>query len=405
MPLPKPSIPLRDNLNYILWLLFIASRIAILLWAAGKSSDLFVHRDYVEKVIHGQIPYRDFVAEYPPLTFAYTLLPALFDSSLGAYFPVFRLLTCVVDFLIFATLVRNNRKYPSQCLLYIVCTGALGSLLYDRIDLILGAILLAGLVALSKERKHFFQWVVGLGIAFKLIPIVLVPLIAVNAWRKSSTDCFRSIARLFLPTIISFGVILGLGGTQVIRFFEYHSKRGVQLESTAASLAMVVANVGPSIKVSHGYGSWNLDTQFDGLLKIAGTLVVLASGLIPAYWAWRYKLSTAAIGHCVVAVLLGSMIGSKVLSPQYFLFVLPLLCFVVPPDDRLSRNSMWILTAVVFLLTGIIFPWYYDDLVKLDTGMQWLLIERNFAFAILALEHFWRTWSICKSCGEQAHIP
>ena len=153
-------------------------------WRGG--TDLHNQRAYVERMVAGERPFRDFFPEYPPLVFLYTGLPALVDPSLRSYAALFRILSCAVDCGTWAIVLRGNRNSVSQPLLYLLCTTALGPLLYDRIDIALGAMLAAALLSLLRGREGLFKLFVGLGIAFKLIPIVLAPAIVARAWRRSA---------------------------------------------------------------------------------------------------------------------------------------------------------------------------------------------------------------------------
>src|SRR5271166_6561997 len=132
-----------------LTLLFIVSRVVILVSLAGRTTDLGTQREYAVKMAGGQVPFRDFFPEYPPLVFLYTGISALVDPSLDRYFPIFRALTCAVDCGIWIVLLRacgavwrpattavspvardgsaEKKIATSQQLLYIVGTTALGA--------------------------------------------------------------------------------------------------------------------------------------------------------------------------------------------------------------------------------------------------------------------------------------
>ncbi len=78
--------------------------------------------------------------------------------------------------------------------------------------------------------------------------------------------------------------------------------------------------------------------------------------------------------------VLAFMIGSKVLSPQYFIWLLPLI--------PLCAGGLWLLGASGLFLgacwtTSKIFPEYYDQLLSLDTSAVNLLLERNLILVVL----------------------
>ena len=73
---------------------------------------------------------------------------------------------------------------------------------------------------------------------------------------------------------------------------------------------------------------------------------------------------TVVMANCIV--LLTFLVTSKVLSPQYFIFVLPLFCLIADKLDRIQ----WSLWAVIGGLSMFIFPYhYFTDLIW---SLTWL---------------------------------
>jgi Glycosyltransferase family 87 len=244
----------------------------------------------------------------------------------------------------------------------------LGPLIYDRIDIVLGAILLVAVISLLRQHEGRFKLAIGIGIAFKIIPIVLVPMILARNWKRWWL--------LVLPTILSFGTIVILGG-HFDRFLEFHVQRPIQLESGPASVAMHLGIAGPT---SFSYGSVNVDAPH--WLALVGT-VLLGVVCIVAAWIGR-KMSAESFAFLLAAVLSLALVLSKVLSPQYFLFLLPVL--VALPIGR----TTWVLIALIYLLTGLIFPLWYDDLTILRPAAEFALILRNELMLGLGISLAWQ---------------
>lgn len=306
--------------------LFVASRVVIFLFMAGRGTDLGVHAGYGARIVAGEIPFRDFFPEYPPLALLFTSAPALIDPSLRYYFPIFRVLCCAVDCGIWLCLLRLNKHRPGQNLLYVLGTTALGPLIYDRIDLVLGGVLLLAVAALMNGRNAVFLAAVGTGIAFKLIPVVWAPAALGLAWKSGKTTRVRrlggALLLLSLPTILSFDVVALLGGTRFDNLFDYHARRGIQIESTPAVVEMVMMRLGVSGAVTLGHGSVNLHTPYEaGLVRGANVLlaaIVLGSGVAAA----KRRMDAASLALLLGGILAAALFLSKVLSPQFFLFLL-----------------------------------------------------------------------------------
>jgi hypothetical protein len=92
------------------------------------------------------------------------------------------------------------------------------------------------------------------------------------------------------------------------------------------------------------------------------------------------------------AVLSAALLFSKVLSPQYFIFLLCALVTAPAPTGRVVATGYWLLLAVIIAATAVIFPWEYPGLLALRPSIQVLVIFRNAALAMLTLCLFLRAW-------------
>ena len=73
-----------DRTAVWLSLVFLVSRGVIFYLVTGQSrTDLNLYRGYVERIAAGNIPFKDFFPEYPPLAFQFISLPAIIDPSLA----------------------------------------------------------------------------------------------------------------------------------------------------------------------------------------------------------------------------------------------------------------------------------------------------------------------------------
>jgi hypothetical protein len=80
------------------------------------------------------------------------------------------------------------------------------------------------------------------------------------------------------------------------------------------------------------------------------------------------------------ALILAFMLGSKVLSPQYVIWLLPLVPLSVGGVPGLGVSAVFL--AACFLTTQV-FPIHYDDLLNLRSPGPQLLLARNLLLALL----------------------
>src|SRR6185437_15749145 len=134
--------------------LFVATRVALLASPWPHLSDVPRYCDYALRgVDQGEVPYRDFVIEYPPLAWDLIAIPRWLasercpaDASAAKqaacrteYRRVFRGLMLLADVvslgLFWAIARRHAARYGSLCLAYVAVTTSGAYLLYDRLDL------------------------------------------------------------------------------------------------------------------------------------------------------------------------------------------------------------------------------------------------------------------------------
>lgn len=399
MPKVKPRVPELPQ-TWLGWpafwltLAFILSRVGVFLFLAGRGTDLEAHAKYASRIIAGQVPFRDFFPEYPPLALLFTSIPALLDDSLNWYFAIFRGLCCAVDCGLFAVLLWATRGRPGRAFLYLLCSTALGPLLYDRMDIVLGALLLAA-VALGLRGKHRWSYLmVGTGIAFKLVPVVIVPALLAAAWKHGWRGLGQAVVLLMLPVILSFDGTYLLGARQFAGLLDYHLARGIQLESTPAVAEILAIQAGVEGTVSSEFGSVNLHTRYEPQILRATSLMLWGMVLASALLAAMRPTDAESMAGLLAALLCGSLLFSKVLSPQYFIFVLPLLA-VVPTGGRKGWTvAYWFLVLATYALTAAIFPWNYWALMQLRPDLEVMLIARNLLLAWLTGHLFYNYWKL-----------
>ena len=110
--------------------------------------------------------------------------------------------------------------------------------------------------------------------------------------------------------------------------------------------------------------------------------MLLALALVIIAWRfWRERQEgptglSLVVGF--VAVLLAFILGNRVFSPQYLIWLLPLVV--------LLPRRFWPPLLAAYLLTVILFPLTYDGLIAMDLLPEVLLAVRN---ALLLVVFIW----------------
>jgi uncharacterized membrane protein len=339
---------------------------------------------YGTAVADGKVPYRDFSLEYPPGALPPIVLPALVPHV--SYTSAFRALEALLGAALVACvsfLLRDLR--PTELALRVgllaVSPLLLGSVVSFRFDLWPSLLVVGSLVALERGRSRLSAGMIGASLAAKLYAGVLLPPLAARTGRAGVAWALGSAAVLVLPFA---AVAPGGVADSLLR----QLGRGVQIESVGGSAVALASVLGlGSPATDFGSGSWNVTGA--GVTAVGLVLSLLGISLLAALWLrlWRVRdgaWDPAVVYAGTVAVVL---VTTKVLSPQYLLWLVPLAVLVRGGAGAAAAA----LLAVAMVLTQLVYPYRYDELVALDRGPILLLAARNLLLLAVAVLLAWRT--------------
>jgi len=385
------------------------------------SNDVATYQRVGEAILVGEVPYRDFFIEYPPGSLLAFVPPALFTTSRGDYAAFFASEMALVLVVALVLTAYAARTFFGWWWLLSATVFTLGTVSlypvavarYDAVVVLALAAVVASVASSSasgrrrKAAASVVAWAsLGFGTAVKLVPVLATLPLALLVGRTTEARTLKETARgvTWGFAVFSFVVVIFflpaflLGGEGFVESFTYHADRGLQLESLAASALMKLGWLG---EVSFQYGAYEVRGQGAGLLSslspaITGALLILTGTMM--YRKHRQgKLGPEQFPRFAAALLLAFMLGSKVLSPQYVLWLLPL----VP----LSAGGVWGMMAsalflVICITTTQIFPYHYAELRHLWSPATDILLGRN-----LLLVALWALMLFLPSEDESAVEP
>jgi hypothetical protein len=324
-----------------------------------------VFRSYGDRTLAGRVPYRDFSLEYPP-----GALPAVVVPSLGprrdydTWFMGFEA-ACGLACVLLVGVVTRSRIAAAYCAL---APLALGPLALHRFDLWAAALATTGTAALVAGRPRAGFAALAAGAAAKVYPVTLLPLALVHVGRRDRGRGLAWFVGVLLAVVGPF-VVLAPGG---VRFsLSRQLGRALQLETLGSSLLLALhAAGGYAPRVEFGNGAWNLVGGVPDAAAAVSTALQLTSVLaIWVLYARRARTRETFLLAAAAAVAAWIAFG-KVLSPQFLLWLLPLVALV-----RRGRHAVLLLAALG--LTQAVYPARYDALVELRTLPILLLVARN----------------------------
>jgi hypothetical protein len=344
------------------------------------SNDLAIYRDAGEAILRGQIPYRDFFIEYPPGSLPVFVPPALFSVDKAGYIALFasEMALVLVAALVLTALAARKLwglwAWPVPALTFVAAAIMLYPVAVTRYDAVVALTLAVAAIgaALGGRYVYLAYASLGLGAAAKLVPaLATVPL--------ARRDAARGYAVFFGVLVLFFAPAVLLGGDRFLNSFAYHAERGLQVESLAASILM---KLGWVTGISFEYGAFEVQGKGVGLasslsLPMTGVLLLITALVM---YRRRGRLDAGRFPRYAAALILAFMLGSKVLSPQYMIWLLPIVPLGV---GGLAGAGVSLIFLAACWTTTQVFPIHYGDLLNGRYPGPDLLLARNLLLVIL----------------------
>jgi len=328
--------------------------VSLVFYVHGSSGhgDLSLYHRYAQAFWLDSPPFTSLPAEYPLLSivpFTLTLLP---DYVTG--FGLWMILLFLAIYEVIRR--RESAKAAEVCAVYLV-VGCFATVL-GRFDLVPAAATLVAYWAARERRFTLAYALLAVGTLLKLYPLFLLPVVALEQYRTLGRDPLRAAppspvvrgVALFAGAVVGvFALSAVLSPEGWLGPFLYNTHRPLQVESVPASVLWLSGLMGLPTAPDKSFHSWNLVGQIDGLLGVLSELA-LVGGCLWIYW--RQMSGRLAFGRAITLCLLVVICTNKVFSPQYLMWVLPLVAIMDQEYD-----PVWL---AICALTTLIFPYGYQ---------------------------------------------
>jgi glycosyl transferase family 87 len=354
------------------------------LFRGAKFRDLHVYREYGDALLDGRLPYRDVIVEYPPGAIPLFAAPSLAPG--GAYDALFKALMtlCCAAAIFFVALVlarsgKSALHVGAAALFLALAPTALGPVSLNTYDAWPAMLTVAALAALAYRRGALALGLLGAAFAAKLYPLVIAPPALVYLGRAAAARALASFAAVTAVLVLPWVVLSPHG---VWESLDAQLGRGLHAESLAGSVLLAGDRLGlyqaHVVRTTHPAVSRDLAGGLPHALGYAtSALVVLAVAAVWLSYLRRRERLGLVFGAGVAAVLA----FGKVLSPQYLVWLIPLV-----PFGGLAAAAL-LLTALALAQS-----WYFDYPQLWAIGPQvWTLLARNVVLVVLFGLLFWKT--------------
>jgi hypothetical protein len=341
-------------------------------WFGGSNYPANISCDFLQHYASA-LPFHTLPREYPALAlipFSLTLLVPQYWSQLA-----FAICITLAAAGLYWYLGRVGPRGAALAFAAFIVLGGWGTT-DSRFDLVPAAFTLFCVVAAVRGRFIWAYVLLAVAVMLKLYPLpLLLPLFLgeqrafggghpkpLLQWKRLlgvatfATTC----AGIFLASLL-VSVQGALGP------LTYFADRPIQVESAPASILWVGSLLGHPICTAFQFGSLDVFEQLPpgcgrytapppgplaSVLSLLFLALLVVGVVCVAWFQWRGKLS---LPQACVALLFVIILTGKVFSPQYFIWLAPLVAYAIGLED-LFWFVAW---CVLSLLTTIIYPYLY----------------------------------------------
>jgi Glycosyltransferase family 87 len=292
--------------------------------------------------------------QYPPGAAWLMLIPRLGPGSYGDAFVGLMLIIDLIGLCLLALLGRRSGNYTGVWV-WLLAMPLLRVYPVLRFDIVPAVIGIAALVLIHR-RPTWFGALAGLGASIKVWPIVVL----FGEWNRrrllvSVLAAITTATFVLLVSAIAFG--------DLSTFLDEQSGRGLQEEAVAtAPWQLRELITGQEAHRALRYGAWEIPTHSADVVADILKWLSLAVLAAAAVWWWlrarairtgRADLTDAAVSRdFVFTIVLLLVVTSRVLSPQFMLWMLGLAAVVLTAGTTRLARPAWVVIGAIILSTA-----------------------------------------------------
>ena len=355
-----------------------ATRALLVCWVMGALpypdgpsviNDVKLYAEWSNLLVTGRFPIGDDMWQYPPGAGVVFALAALLGSNPVIAF-VGIALACDLAILVILIVSGRRRDVGLGAAWAWVAAGLIiGPVFIARFDVVPTLAAVAALVLIARP-----VWSGAASAAGTLLKVW--PGLMMLALPR------RSLPRGIVGFVLSAAAILigiTLWATGGVSFLGEQRARGLQVESVGAWPFMAVNAVTGDVPTEFRYGSMEVDLPITIPLGLAITVAGFAVLGIFGVLRLMGRLEHLSPADVALAALLVSLVTSRVLSPQYAVWVGGVAAVTFLDPRSRMRTVVWLLVPSV-LVTQVIYPFGYGSFLG---GAWWAVALQSIRIVLL----------------------
>jgi hypothetical protein len=386
-------------------------------WLELIDGDVALYERWSQVLEAGHFPADDWYWQYPPGAALVLLAPPPLP---GGYLVGFVILAALADLVVCLLVLRVAGRTGSWAgpWAWVAAMPLLGPLVYGRFDVLVTAVAVAALVAATRPAPAGEQaswppgglagWLAG-GLAGAGAMLKAWPILVLTGLRPGRSLWTAGTAAVATGAALLAGLAWAFPGA--LSFLRYQGGRGLQIESVPATVFLILRHLGWDGAVAQRYGSTELvGPGVQAVADVAPLLTLAAFGWL---LLWRLRRGReadwgpAVVFDAALTATLLAVVTSRVLSPQYLVWVLALGSLCLARPDSGQRRVAWSL-LVCAAVTQVGFPALWLDLSGAQLRADLVLVSRNvllIGVTLASARALWRTTRPGRPAGTGDATP
>ncbi len=345
-------------------------------------NDVKLYAEWSDLLVTGRFPIGDDMWQYPPGAGIVFAIAALLGSNPVA---AFALIALVCDLATLGVLIVAGRRRGAgldAAWAWVIGAVLVGPVWLARFDVVPTLAAVVALVLIG--RPTLSGAAAAAGTLLKVWPGIM--LIALP--RRSRPRGILGFA-LMAAGILAGVMIWSTGG---VSFLGEQGARGLQVESVGA-LPFMVWNVVADVPTEFRFGAMEVDVPATIPIGLVITLSGFAILGILGVLRLMGRLELSAPADVALAALLVSIVTSRVLSPQYDVWIVGVAAVTLLDPRSLMRTARWLLAGSI-LVTQAVYPFAYGSFLS---GDWWAVLLQVVRIALLLAATGVGLWVVLRS--------
>ena len=347
-------------------LLLIGTLTGVVPYPDGPSviNDVKLYAEWSSLLVTGRFPIGDDMWQYPPGAGIVFALAALLGSNPVAAFAGIALACDLATMVVLAIAGRRRRVGLNAAWAWVIGALLVGPVWLARFDVVPTLAAVVALVLIA--RPVWSGAAAAAGTLLKVWPGIMLIALPRRSLPKGILGFVAMSAAILIAVL--------LWSTGGVSFLGEQGARGLQVESVGA-LPFMVWNVFTEVPTEFRFGAMEVDVAATIPLGLAITLAGFAVLGLLGVLRLLGRLESLGPSDVALVALLVSVVTSRVLSPQYSVWIVGVAAVTFLDPESRVRRVVWLLVPSI-LVTQVIYPYGYGSFLNGDWWAVLLQVTR-----------------------------